>query len=70
MSYKLSALTDRELLDLYETLERLGYWLLKLAELHIADEFELEGLLESAGDEMFARALDEREFIPERNDDE
>lgn len=69
-SYKLSALTNRELIELCDTLERLGFLLLKLKDMQIADDFELEALLGCACDELEDRILEDNEFIPERRDDD
>lgn len=68
--YQLSPLTNADLIELFEALEALGIQLLKLKALHVAEQFELEELLEATGDEMFQRALDDAENIPERNKDE
>lgn len=70
MPYKLSGLTQTELLDLYVVLEQLGYWYLRLQALHVAEEFDPLELLEAVGDELFNRALEDCIVIPERRKDD
>lgn len=70
--YKLSSLTNTELIDLHDTLMRLGFQLTTLqGALSLPQDecIDLEELLEAIGDEIFNRARDDQEFIPERLED-
>ena len=62
---KLAVLTNTELIDLCQTLEHMGTWLLKLKALGVAQEFDLEDLLDVACNECFQRVRDDSEYIPE-----
>lgn len=65
-TYKLSALTARELDDLYETLDHLDGLLLMLRERGVANRFDLERLAIAAGNELVKRAMEDTEFICEQ----